>query len=574
MQMAKRRWLYRRIGVAFSLLVLGTVGVATTPFSQERAWAETGGPQRLHRAALPPLTGDMRVPVAAADESQSTGNIAAAGSSIATATTSDQRVVHLLNRITFGARPGDVEAVERQGLRNYLAAQLNPSSIAEAPEVLQRVQNTTALNMPSAALIERYREAAKERKLRKQQEAASSASSDQVAGGAGLKNTKGNGKAGAGDGAKKQVGQQLISARLMRAVDSKRQLQEVMTDFWYNHFNISIDKGLDRALVGAFEEQAIRPYALGRFRDLLAATCYHPAMLFYLDNWQNVKAGATSRKGKVSGINENYARELMELHTLGVDGGYTQKDVQEMARVLTGLGLPNPRRQTGDGKWGSFNANNHDFGDKTVLGHRIAGSGAAEIDQALDLLARQPATAHHIAYQLAQYFVADDPPKALVDKLAVKFSESDGNIKTVMSALLDSPEFWDGHYQNNKYKSPFRYAVSVFRATNTEPSDYQAVAQFLRLQGQPVYGCLTPDGYKNTQSAWLNPDALMNRINFATAVGSGKARFLSAPPVAFAQARDTVCGGKLSAHTEAVIAKAPPALKLSLLIGSPEFMHY
>ncbi|MBU6452940.1 MAG: DUF1800 family protein [Cyanobacteria bacterium REEB67] len=574
MQMAKRRRRDRRIVAALSLLVLGAVALVETlggPGSSQRAWAEAGGPQRLRRAGQATASGDARPLSAAADESQAVNN-----SLVATA---DQRVVHLLNRITFGARPGDVEAVERQGLRNYLSAQLNPASIAEAPEVVQKLQNTAALNQPSAVLINRYREVAKERKLRKQQEAGANGSATSGAsvgpGGDLPQNAlKAGGKAGAADGAKKQVGQQLISARLMRAVDSNRQLQEVMTDFWYNHFNISIDKGLDRALVGAFEEQAIRPYALGRFRDLLGATCYHPAMLFYLDNWQNVKAGATSRQGKVSGINENYARELMELHTLGVDGGYTQKDVQEMARVLTGLGLPNPRRQTGDGKWGSFNANYHDFGDKTVLGHRIAGVGAAEIDQALDLLARQPATAHHIAYQLAQYFVADDPPKALVDKLAAKFSESDGNIKTVMSTLFDSPEFWDGRYQNNKYKSPFRYAVSVFRATSTEPSDYQAVAQFLRLQGQPVYGCLTPDGYKNTQSAWLNPDALMNRINFATTVGSGRARFLSAPPVAFAQARDTVCGGKLSGHTEAVIAKAPPALKLSLLIGSPEFMHY
>jgi uncharacterized protein (DUF1800 family) len=473
--------------------------------------------------------------------------------------TSEQQIAHLLNRITFGARPGDVEAVKAEGIHTYLASQLDPSSIDESPEVIQKVKNTPQLASSPADLIAQFRQIQKQNKERKRQ-----AQNGEVKANTEEMNQR------------KRLGQALIETRLVRAIDSKRQLQEVMTDFWYNHFNISIDKGLDHALVGAYEEQAIRPYALGRFRDLLGATCHHPAMLFYLDNWQNSKAGATDRKGKEIGINENYARELMELHTLGVDGGYTQKDVQEMARVLTGLGLAGPRmaQATGGGKWGYFNSNNHDFGEKVVLGQRISGSGEQEIEQCLDMLARHPSTAHHIAYQLAQYFVADNPPKSLVDKLASKFTQSDGNIKAVMSTLLDSPEFWDGRYDNDKYKNPFRYAVSVFRATKTEPSDYRPVAQFLRLQGQPMYGCLTPDGYKNTQSAWLNPDALMNRINFATAVGTGRAKFLSDQPVEYTAARDTVNGGKLSPHTEAVIGKAPGALKLSLLIGSPEFMRY
>jgi uncharacterized protein (DUF1800 family) len=473
--------------------------------------------------------------------------------------TTDQQIAHLLNRITFGARPGDLEAVKAEGIKNYLASQLNPSSIAESQEVIQQVQNTPQLQASPGQLIAQYRQIQKQRKDQKQQ-----SQNGEVKDTAEMQNVR------------KKTMQALVQTRLVRAIDSKRQLQEVMTDFWYNHFNISIDKGLDHALVGAYEEQAIRPYALGRFRDLLGATCHHPAMLFYLDNWQNSKAGMLDRKGKEIGINENYARELMELHTLGVDGGYTQKDVQELARVLTGLGLAGPRmaQATGGGMWGYFNSNNHDFGDKVVLGQRIAGTGEQEIEQALDMLARHPATAHHIAYQLAQYFVADNPPASLVDKLAAKFSQSDGSIKAVMTALLDSPEFWDGRYNNDKYKNPFRYIVSVFRATKTEPQDYTAVAQFLRMQGQPMYGCLTPDGYKNTQSAWLNPDALMNRINFATMVGSGKAKFLNDQPVEYTVARDTVNGGKLSAHTEAVIGKAPGTLKLALLMGSPEFMRY
>lgn len=474
------------------------------------------------------------------------------------AMSTDEQIAHMLNRVTFGARPGDLEAVKAAGIHNYLASQLDPSSIAESPQVIEQIKNTPQLNYTASNLIGQFRQNQKERKERKQANKDGEDTTMQK-----LNNLR------------KLFGQSVVEARLERAIDSKRQLQEVMTDFWYNHFNISIDKGLDHALVGAYEEQAIRPYALGRFRDLLGATCHHPAMLFYLDNWQNSKPGAKDFKGKEIGINENYARELMELHTLGVDGGYTQKDVQELARVLTGLGLARPRLAQGnDGKWGFFNANHHDFGDKVVLGQHIAGSGEQEIEQCLDMLARHPSTAHHIAYQLAQYFVADNPPKALVDRLANKFTQSDGDIKSVMSTLFDSTEFWDGRYNNDKYKSPFRYAVSVFRATNTEPSDYLPVAQFLRLQGQPVYGCLTPDGYKNTQAAWLNPDALMNRINFATAVGTGRAKFLADQPVDYKQVLDTVNGGKLSAKTESVIAKAPGQLKLSLLIGSPEFMRY
>jgi uncharacterized protein (DUF1800 family) len=486
---------------------------------------------------------------------------------------SDAQIVHLLNRISFGARPGDVAAVKAMGMQNYVAAQLSPSSVAQNQTLDSQIRSSDVLNMTPANIIIDYRQEAKQRKDAKQQ-------LDQNNQGQNIQGQN-NAKQKQDNGFKKYFGQEAIKIKLARAVNSQRQLEEVMTDFWFNHFNISIDKGLDRVLVGSFEEQAIRPYVLGRFRDLLGATCYHPAMLFYLDNWQNVKAGATARTGKVSGINENYARELMELHTLGVDGGYSQKDVQELARVLTGLGLPRLRDAMGprgiggnSAKWGSFSAKDHDFGDKVVVGQRIAGSGAGEIDQALDLLARHPATAHHIAFQLAQYFVTDNPPKSLVDKLAQTFSSSDGNIKTVMQTLLASPEFWDPRYENSKFKSPFRYVVSTCRATNLEPTDYTQLAQFLRLQGEPVYGCLTPDGYKNTQAAWLNPDALINRINFATAVSSGKNRFTTPAPSDYRSIIDTVNGGALSARSQAVIAKSPPALQLPLLLGSPEFMRY
>ncbi|MBS1996822.1 MAG: DUF1800 domain-containing protein [Cyanobacteria bacterium SZAS LIN-2] len=592
---------------AMTLGLVGGLSPSLNPLFMTPAQAQAGAdsdrlvrPGDFGTPALAVTTAPAATGRRAHRRSASVADASAAGNPTARSMNSDQQIVHLLNRITFGARPGDVERVKQQGIRNYIAAQLNPESIPESPEVLSKVQNTHLLNVSSMQAIAEFRQFQKERKQLKQQELAANPDTNQGA-------NQGGGKPGKqfkdqlGD-SKKRMGQELMEVRLLRAIDSNRQLQEVMTDFWYNHFNISIDKGFDHVLVGAYEEQAIRPFALGKFRDLVGATCHHPAMLFYLDNWQNSKPGTTDRKGKESGINENYARELMELHTLGVDGGYTQKDVQELARVLTGLGITPDRRQIGeglrragfqggrgrqaemqerfaqslpgDGKWGFFNSNKHDFGEKVVLGQRIAGTGEQEIEQCLDMLCRHPSTAHHIAFQLAQYFVADTPPPALVDKLAAKFTASDGDIKAVMATLLDSPEFWDGRYKDDKFKSPFRYTVSIFRATGTEPRDFQPVIGFLRLQGQPLYGCLTPDGYKNTQSAWLNPDALINRINFATGVGSGKAKFLAGAPLDFNQIRDTVNGGMLSQHTESVISKAPPPLKLSLLMGSPEFMHY
>ncbi len=485
---------------------------------------------------------------------------------------SDQKVVQVLNRLTFGAKPGDFERVKAMGVKAYIASQLNPSSIAENPEVEAQVASAEIIHQKSVDLIKEFRS------FIAQNNAARKAAN----GNQGKEDKEGKEEQARRQKHIKVVADQIFKTRLVRALDSERQLQEVMVDFWYNHFNISINKGFDHVLVGAYEEQAIRPNALGRFRDILGATCYHPAMLFYLDNWQNAAAGSPvgpaigNAKGqgkKKGGLNENYARELMELHTLGVDGGYTQKDVIELARVLTGLSLPTR------GYWGQFYAVRHDQGEKVILGHKIAAKGAGEIEEALDFLARHPSTAHHISYALAQYFVADEPPKALVDRMAKRFSESDGDIKAVLTTMLDSREFFDEQYQNNKYKSPFRYAMSSLRASGSRPEHYEPVYSFLKLQGQPLYGCLTPDGYKNTKEAWLNSDALLKRINFATALGSagnsgGNRAFALAPGLSYDQVLSTVNGGQLSSRTSAVIAKSPEPLKMALLLGSPEFMSY
>lgn len=281
---------------------------------------------------------------------------------------------------------------------------------------------------------------------------------------------------------------------------------------------------------------------------------------------------------RFSGLNENYARELMELHTLGVDGGYTQQDVIQLAKILTGLGLPPQGRRAltlnidpimGD----CFDEKRHDFSDKMLLGHPIQGSGEKEIEDALDLLASRPATAHHICYELAQYFVADKPPASLVDRMTARFKHTTGDIKAVMKELLTSDEFWDPHYRFAKYKNPFRYAVSALRATNAQPSNYAAIMGFLRQQGMPIYGCITPDGYKNTKEAWLNSDTLLKRIGFAADIASGHMKNVCPEPPDYTVV-GTVFGATLSPNTVRVITKAPDKIKLALLLGSPEFMLY
>ncbi len=493
----------------------------------------------------------------------------------------DAQVVQVLNRLTLGAAPGDFERVKAMGVKAYIQSQLQPQSIAEAEIVENQEQAAEIIRAKSSDLIQKYRTAMQQNKtLKKQQAQAQDAAGEMPGKTAGKKGKGGNANNERKTYVRDTAGA-IIKTRLVRAIYSPRQLQEVMVDFWFNHFNISINKGLDHVLVGPYEEQAIRPNVLGKFRDILGATCYHPAMLFYLDNAQNAAAGVPGPKGKKSGLNENYARELMELHTLGVDGGYTQKDVIELARVLTGLSIPLPglRRMAvqnngaNAGYFGQFYPSRHDQGEKVILGHKIAAKGAGEIEEALDLLARHPSTARHISYKLAQYFVADDPPPALVDRLTQKFTASDGDIKAVLTTLFDSPEFFDVRNQNNKYKSPYRYAISALRATGVQPERYELIANFLKMQGQPLYGCLTPDGYKNTKAAWLNSDALLKRINFATILGGGAMPQMGIT-VSYDQIADTVNGGKLSAKTEAVIAKTPAPLKASILLGSPDFMNY
>jgi uncharacterized protein (DUF1800 family) len=319
---------------------------------------------------------------------------------------------------------------------------------------------------------------------------------------------------------------ELQQGKLLRALYSERQLLEVMTDFWFNHFNIYLNKDADQYLVTAYERDVIRPHALGKFKDLLVATAQSPAMLFYLDNWVSMgpksAAALAANKNKpgqaASGLNENYGREVMELHTLSVNGGYTQHDVTELARVLTGWTMQ-PLEQ---GAAFQFDAKKHEPGDKIVLGKTIPENGVNEGMQALDMLAHDPNTARFISKKLAMRFVADDPPAALVDRLAQKFLATDGDIREVLRTLFKSPEFWSAKTYRAKVKTPFEFVISSLRATGTDLNNAGPAVGILNRMGMPLYQMVPPTGYSMTASTWMNSEALIDRMNYALALSNGQ----------------------------------------------------
>jgi uncharacterized protein (DUF1800 family) len=341
------------------------------------------------------------------------------------------------------------------------------------------------------------------------------------------------------------VAYDLLEAKLLRAIEGKRQLAEELDDFWFNHFNVYYDKGSDRFLIPEYEREAIRPHVLGKFRELLEATAKSPAMLFYLDNFQSVRpdidANAKNRRVK-RGLNENYGRELMELHTLGVNGGYTQHDVTEVARCFTGWTIQEPRR--GGGFF--YNDNLHDKSEKVVLGHVIpAGGGIEDGEKVLDILAKHPATAKFISTKLAQRFVADNPPQPLIDKMAKTFLATDGDIREVMKTMLDSKEFWSQGAFRAKVKTPFELVASSVRALNGDVRSAAALANQVGNLGEPLYRKQEPTGYSNLNADWVNSAALLGRMNFAVQLTQNR-----------------VPGVKVSA--------APSA---GLMIGSPDFQR-
>jgi uncharacterized protein (DUF1800 family) len=411
------------------------------------------------------------------------------------------------------------------------------------------------------------------------------------------------------------VNVELSEGKLLRAIYGERQLQEVMTDFWFNHFNVFIGKGADRYLLTSYERDVIRTHAMGKFEDLLVATAKSPAMLFYLDNWLSVGPDSASApaipeqarwrrrfpppnrlakaKNRRAGLNENYGRELMELHTLGVNGGYTQKDVTEVARVFTGWTIKQPR-QGGDF---AFEERMHEPGDKFVLGHRIKSNGEKEGMELLHLLAHHPSTARFICSKLAMRFVSDNPPPAMVDRMAQTFLKKNGEIREVMETMLRSPEFWQPDTYRSKVKTPLEFVVSAARATSAQVDDALPLLRQLQNMGMPLYGMQPPTGYSMKSDAWVNSSALLGRMNFSLALAAGKLPGVHAdgtllrgttpptPDQVLATFEDRLLAGDVSQPTHATITarlndskanrRRPDdgnaALITGLLLGSPEF---
>jgi uncharacterized protein (DUF1800 family) len=533
----------------------------------------------------------------------------------------DQQILHALNRLTFGPRPGDVEAVQKMGLKKWIDQQLHPERIAESSEVAERLRPLDSLQMSPAEIATNYpppvvvqamtrgllpmpKDAEARQRVQLQAErfrAKQDAKADLQA------------KQGKGDPLQQAMRQQVLAttdpierrklvadrmpqqvlpydlneAKLYRAIYSNRQLEEQMADFWFNHFNVYMDKGADRILTSSYERDAIRPHVFGKFRDLLEATAQSPAMLFYLDNWQNVSPDRTQQRPfakqkakQARGLNENYARELMELHTLGVDGGYTQKDIVEVARCFTGWTITQPNR----GGEFIYNDRVHDKGEKTVLGVTIpAGGGKEDAEKVLDILARHPSTARFISTKLAQKFVADDPPPALIERMAKTFRDSDGDIRAVMAALLESKEFFSEGAYRAKVKTPLELIVSAVRATDAQVNFAIPLATQIAQLGQPLYRKIEPTGYSSANAEWVNSAALLARMNFALALADNRVPGSKVDSSRFdeniaAVARQVLfhepAKQTLDSIEKALAQREPtPALIAGLVLGSPDFQR-
>jgi uncharacterized protein (DUF1800 family) len=516
-------------------------------------------PSRPHRALLP-LAAGLAAALAAC-----TGSSPAPGPAPLVATaqvdpaallprelTADQQVSQALSRLTFGPRPGDAQRVRAMGVDQWIDLQLHPERIDD-PAVARLLAQLPTLAMSASDLEEKYpppaQVLARLRRPNGRDSALSAADSQELR--------------RVGREANRPVAE-LVTSRVARATVSERQLQEVMTDFWENHFTVYVAKGpRERYFLVDYDRDVIRPSALGKFRDLLGAVAASPAMLFYLDNWESVADSAhptlaaareprfgVLRPGRGGtrifapgaivppgayrrpnapalpggrprpiGINENYARELLELHTLGVDGGYTQQDIIEVARAFTGWTIAPPRLGGGS----LFRPETHDAGPKTVLGHKLPfGRGVEDGEDVLDIVARHPATAHFIALKLARRFVSDTPPAELVDRAAATFTRTDGDIREVVRTIVTSPEFFSRAAWRAKVKSPFEVVVSAVRAMGAEPDLTPRTAQVVNRLGQPLFGHQAPNGWPETGEAWMNTGAILNRINFGLAVAAGR----------------------------------------------------
>lgn len=428
------------------------------------------------------------------------------------------RAVHVLNRLGYGPRPGEVDAVLAMGVDAWIQRQLHPGRIDDA-RAAARVAALPTATLDTDALLEGY-EIPREAKRAIQQKRAEMGEDPSEADLRRARRELIREYAGDMKGSPRQVVDELQQAKVLRAVYSERQLDEVLVDFWMNHFNVFANKGPEKFLVGEYERDVIRPHAWGRFEDLLLATAKSPAMLFYLDNWLSADPEArTLLRPRARGLNENYAREIMELHTLGVDGGYTQKDVTEVARAFTGWTIAGLRR--GQPRF-AFNPRVHDGRDKLVLGRKIRGGGMDEGEQVIHMLATHPATARFVSLKLARRFVADEPPAALVDRAAETFRRTGGDIRAVVTAIVTSPEFSSPAARGAKVKTPLELVASAVRASGAEVTSARALAQRIASMGMPLYQQQPPTGYKDTADAWVSTGTLLARMNFATDLAAGR----------------------------------------------------
>lgn len=467
--------------------------------------------------------------------------------------TADQQVLQALNRLTFGPRPGDVQHVRQQGVDHWIAEQLSPSKLNDHQTDTFLTHFTTYVE-PLSFPVRRQGDTTAMRQAQME---------------------------------RLRLGTDVEAARVARAELTTRQLNEVLTDFWENHFNVYARKGgPELYYLSTFDRQVIRPHAMGKFRDLLEAVAKSPAMLFYLDN-------ARSRAGA---LNENYGRELLELHTLGVDGGYTQQDVVNVARAFTGWSID---RETGAF---AFHPNAHDTDAKVILGHTLpAGRGIEDGEEVLDIVSHHSATAHFIAHKLCVRLVSDDPPPTLVDRAAATFASTDGDIRQVVWTIVTSPEFFSRAAYHTKVKTPFEVVVSATRALDAAPDSTPRTAQVIARLGEPIFGHQAPNGYSETGDAWINTGAILNRINFGLAVAADRIPGTSVEqwPVAQQLADkprasqvdgviSALLGGDASPDTRRILmsgthpllpagtAEADPhgfAQIVGLAIGSPEFQR-
>jgi uncharacterized protein (DUF1800 family) len=596
-------------------------------------------------AALLAALFTIAVPKASADGNNSTANSASDPSAIDSRSkghlpiselTEDQAILHALNRLAYGPRPGDVERIRQMGLEKWIDQQLHPESIDDSA-LDTRLRNYPTLDMSARKLLEEYprpnqaakkagetQDEYKQEIMQKRRTAMSEVTAT------GDDNTdKAQQELAKVQGPNRMIAE-LSMAKLDRAVYSQRQLEAVMEDFWFNHFNVFANKGADRWLLTGYVRDTIRPHTLGKFQDLLTATAKSPAMLFFLDNWQSVdpvafkehqqeiamrraryqgafggglsqdSPGGGRPQQQDRGLNENYGREVMELHTVGVDTGYTQQDVIEMARCLTGWTVREPRRDPDF----VFRPEFHAEGKKVVMGHTFNDGGEKDGEDALKMLAADPHTARFISTELARHFVSDTPPPVLVDRMTKEYESSGGDIRSVMKAMIYSPEFWSKQTYRAKVKTPFELVSSTARALNADVTVSLPLAQWVGRMGEPLFLCQPPTGYSDKSATWVNTGALLNRLNFALAFANGRLAGTRVdlgtmygddaskdPEMALTRAVDLFLGGQidpatretlegqlsdpqvLQAKLDDPVKQVNEGLLSGLVLGTPEFQR-